>query len=97
MTVSSYPPPVAAQRFPAVLPAPAVGSAGVAAFRREPAVADVEVASVLPLHRWSGPDEDQRQAAVRLRLAGPGPRVGRFNQDQVRQYAGKYPSRPVSG
>ena len=27
--------------------------------------AGVEVASVLPLYRWSGPDEDERQAAVR--------------------------------
>ena len=24
-----------------------------------------EIASVLPLYRWSGPDEDERQAAVR--------------------------------
>jgi myo-inositol catabolism protein IolH len=37
----------------------------VAAFRRELAAAGVEVASVLPLYRWSGPDEDVRQAAVR--------------------------------
>ena len=29
------------------------------------AAAGVEVASVLPLYRWSGPDEDERQAAVR--------------------------------
>jgi myo-inositol catabolism protein IolH len=29
------------------------------------AEADVEIASVLPLYRWSGPDEDERQAAVR--------------------------------
>jgi myo-inositol catabolism protein IolH len=44
---------------------PRVDKAGVAAFRRELAAADVEVASVLPLYRWSGPDEDARQAAVR--------------------------------
>jgi len=42
-----------------------VDDAGVAAFRRELAAAEVEVASVLPLYRWSGPDEDERQAAVR--------------------------------
>jgi myo-inositol catabolism protein IolH len=44
---------------------PRVDRAGVAAFRRELAAAQVEVASVLPLYRWSGPDEDARQAAVR--------------------------------
>jgi len=44
---------------------PRVDRAGVAAFRRELAAAEVEVASVLPLYRWSGPDEDARQAAVR--------------------------------
>jgi myo-inositol catabolism protein IolH len=44
---------------------PRVDDATVAAFRRELAAAEVEVASVLPLYRWSGPDEDARQAAVR--------------------------------
>jgi len=44
---------------------PRVDRAGVAAFRRALADAEVEVASVLPLYRWSGPDEDARQAAVR--------------------------------
>jgi myo-inositol catabolism protein IolH len=44
---------------------PRACSADVAAFRRELAAAQVEVASVLPLYRWSGPDEDARQAAVR--------------------------------
>jgi myo-inositol catabolism protein IolH len=44
---------------------PRIDRAGVAAFRRELAAAGVEVASVLPLYRWSGPDEDARQAAVR--------------------------------
>ena len=44
---------------------PRVDKAGVEAFRRELAAAEVEVASVLPLYRWSGPDEDARQAAVR--------------------------------
>jgi myo-inositol catabolism protein IolH len=44
---------------------PRVDRGGVAAFRRELDAAGVEVASVLPLYRWSGPDEDARQAAVR--------------------------------
>jgi myo-inositol catabolism protein IolH len=44
---------------------PRVDSAGVAAFRKALAAAGVEVASVLPLYRWSGPDEDERRAAVR--------------------------------
>jgi myo-inositol catabolism protein IolH len=34
-------------------------------FRRELDAAGVEVACVLPLYRWAGPDEDARQAAVR--------------------------------
>jgi myo-inositol catabolism protein IolH len=44
---------------------PRVDKAGVAAFRSSLAAAEVSVASVLPLYRWSGPDEDERQAAVR--------------------------------
>jgi myo-inositol catabolism protein IolH len=44
---------------------PRAGRDQIAAFRRELAAAGVEVASVLPLYRWSGPDEDARQAAVR--------------------------------
>jgi myo-inositol catabolism protein IolH len=44
---------------------PRIDQAGVAAFKRELAAAEVSVASVLPLYRWSGPDEDARQAAVR--------------------------------
>jgi myo-inositol catabolism protein IolH len=44
---------------------PRVDNGTVAAFKRELAAAGVEVASVLPLYRWSGPDEDERQAAVR--------------------------------
>ena len=44
---------------------PRVDTATVAAFKRELVAADVEVASVLPLYKWSGPDEDARQAAVR--------------------------------
>lgn len=44
---------------------PRVDGAGVAAFRKALAEAEVEVASVLPLYKWSGPDEDERQAAVR--------------------------------
>ena len=37
----------------------------VRAFKRALDGAGVEVASNLPLYRWSGPDEDERQAAVR--------------------------------
>jgi myo-inositol catabolism protein IolH len=44
---------------------PRVDRHGVAAFKQALAEADVEVASVLPLYKWSGPDEDERQAAVR--------------------------------
>jgi myo-inositol catabolism protein IolH len=44
---------------------PRVDKAGVAAFRTALADANVEIASVLPLYKWSGPDEDVRQAAVR--------------------------------
>jgi myo-inositol catabolism protein IolH len=44
---------------------PRVDKAGVAAFKAALASAEVEVASVLPLYKWSGPDEDARQAAVR--------------------------------
>lgn len=44
---------------------PRADRATVAGFRKALAAAGVEVASVLPLYRWSGPDEDERQAAVR--------------------------------
>lgn len=44
---------------------PRAGREQIAAFRRELAGAGVEIASVLPLYRWSGPGEDERQAAVR--------------------------------
>ena len=44
---------------------PRASSAEVAAFKRELAAAEVEVSSMLPLYKWSGPDEDVRQAAVR--------------------------------
>ena len=44
---------------------PRVDRSGVAAFRKALSDAEVEVASVLPLYKWSGPDEDERQAAVR--------------------------------
>jgi myo-inositol catabolism protein IolH len=37
----------------------------VAALKSALATAGVDISSVLPLHRWSGPDEDERQAAVR--------------------------------
>jgi myo-inositol catabolism protein IolH len=44
---------------------PRIDSAGVAAFRHALSAAGVSVSSILPLYRWSGPDEDARQAAVR--------------------------------
>src|SRR3989337_2753469 len=44
---------------------PRVDRHGVAAFKQALADAQVEIASVLPLYKWSGPGEDERQAAVR--------------------------------
>jgi myo-inositol catabolism protein IolH len=44
---------------------PRADRASIAAFREALSAAGVEVSSVLPLYRWSGPDEDERQAAVR--------------------------------
>ena len=44
---------------------PRANRAQISAFRRELDGAGVRIASVLPLYRWSGPDEDERQAAVR--------------------------------
>jgi myo-inositol catabolism protein IolH len=44
---------------------PRVDDGTVARFRSALSSAGVGVASVLPLYRWSGPDEDERQAAVR--------------------------------
>jgi myo-inositol catabolism protein IolH len=37
----------------------------IAAFQRALDAAGVRISSVLPLYRWAGPDEDERQAAVR--------------------------------
>jgi myo-inositol catabolism protein IolH len=42
-----------------------VDAATITAFRRSLTAAGVEVSSLLPLFRWSGPDEDEREAAVR--------------------------------
>ena len=44
---------------------PRADRAQIAAFRSALYAAGVEISSVLPLYRWSGPDEDERQAAVR--------------------------------
>jgi myo-inositol catabolism protein IolH len=44
---------------------PRADKATIAAFKRELSAAGVEISSVLPLYRWAGPDEDERQAAVR--------------------------------
>jgi myo-inositol catabolism protein IolH len=43
---------------------PRADRAAIAAFKKALASAGVSVATVLPLYRWSGPDEDERQAAV---------------------------------
>jgi myo-inositol catabolism protein IolH len=44
---------------------PRANDATVAGFKKALGSAGVEVACVLPLYRWSGPDEDDRAAAVR--------------------------------
>jgi myo-inositol catabolism protein IolH len=44
---------------------PRVDDAGVRRLKKIASDAGVGIASVLPVQRWSGPDEDQRQAAVR--------------------------------
>jgi myo-inositol catabolism protein IolH len=44
---------------------PRADKARIAAFRSALSAAGVKLACVLPLYRWSGPDEDERQAAVR--------------------------------
>ena len=44
---------------------PRADRAKITSFKKALDAADVEVSSVLPLYRWSGPDEDERQAAVR--------------------------------
>jgi myo-inositol catabolism protein IolH len=44
---------------------PRADRATIAGFKRALAGAGVTVSSVLPLYRWSGPSEDERQAAVR--------------------------------
>ena len=44
---------------------PRIDDGGVKRFKKALDAAGVEVAAHLPLYRWSGPDEDERQAAVR--------------------------------
>lgn len=44
---------------------PRIDDATVHELRRELDATGVGISSVLPLYRWSGPDEDERQAAVR--------------------------------
>ncbi|MFH8405075.1 sugar phosphate isomerase/epimerase family protein [Streptomyces sp. NPDC018019] len=44
---------------------PRIDDATVRAFRRALSAAGVGISSVLPLYKWSAPDEDERQAAVR--------------------------------
>lgn len=44
---------------------PRADRATIASFKSALAGAGVQVSSILPLYRWAGPDEDERQAAVR--------------------------------
>jgi myo-inositol catabolism protein IolH len=44
---------------------PRIDDAGVRRLKKTAADAGVGIASIIPLNRWSGPSEDQRQAAVR--------------------------------
>jgi myo-inositol catabolism protein IolH len=44
---------------------PRADQAKIAGFKRALDAAGVQIASMLPLYKWSGPDEDERQAAVR--------------------------------
>src|SRR3712207_5963531 len=44
---------------------PRVDDAGVKKLKKIASDAKVGIASVLPLQRWAGPDEEQRRAAVR--------------------------------
>jgi len=44
---------------------PRIDDAGVRKLKKITADAGVGFASIIPLNRWAGPDEDQRQAAVR--------------------------------
>jgi myo-inositol catabolism protein IolH len=44
---------------------PRADKATIAGFKKALSGAGVEVSSVLPLYKWSSPDEDERQAAVR--------------------------------
>src|ERR1700745_3163253 len=50
--------------MPFFLP-PRADRAQIAAFSRALNAVGVQIATVLPLYRWSGPREDERQAAVR--------------------------------
>jgi len=44
---------------------PRADSSTIADFKKALSAAGVQLSSVLPLYRWSGPNEDERQAAVR--------------------------------
>ena len=44
---------------------PRIDTAGIRSFKKGLDAAGVEVSSLLPLFRWSGPDETERQGAVR--------------------------------
>lgn len=44
---------------------PRADRSAIASFKKALDAAGVSIATVLPLYRWAGPDEDERQAAVR--------------------------------
>ena len=73
---------------------PRADRAQIAAFRGALSAAGVQVCSVLPLYRWSGPGEDERQAAVRWYIVNPPRSPARessvHNLGQVRAYLAKY-------
>ena len=56
---------LAARGLPAFFLHPRADKAQIAGFSKALTAAGVQVSSVLPLYRWSGPDETERQAAVR--------------------------------
>jgi len=81
---------------------PRADRAQIAAFSRALNAAGVQIATVLPLYRWSGPDEDERRAAVRVLETGhPGHGRPRRERDELRVQrparGGRGQRGPVSG
>jgi len=50
---------------------PRADRAQIAAFKKALSAAGVQVSSVLPLYRWSGPDEDEAKHGARVQGTGP--------------------------